>query len=539
MDFIWILFAFVLGLAARKISLPPSIGYLASGFILHFLGYSASPELHVLANLGITLMLFTIGLKLNVRDLAKNEVWLGCISHTLIWLIFAVLAIKLFAVFALSYFSELSNVSVLVMAFALSFSSTVCIVKLMEESGEMRTRHGKLAIGILVIQDIIAVAFLVAATGKMPSLYAFGLFAIYPLRKFIFRFVDQIGHGELIPLGGFVIALGSYELFELVNIKGDLGALLAGMLLATHTKASEITKSLLSFKDLFLIGFFLSIGFSALPTLNMLMIACVIFLLIPIKFGLFFGLFNLLKLRSRTSFLSALALSNFSEFGLIVAAISVKSGWLTNDWLVILSLSVTLSFVFTNIAYRYAHELFTTHKAYIKQFQRSERLAEDIFIQPCSAPIVVIGLGRVGMGAYKSLDIHHRNQAWGLDADSRKVAWLRSQNLEVYKGDAEDVDFWENIDLDKIKLVLLAVPSVQDCKNIVTQLKTANYQGKIAAIARFDDERIQLQEFGIDRVFNFFNEAGVGLADESIAMIEDELPNKSEGLAEREHNYLF
>ena len=539
MDFIWILFAFILGLASRKISLPPSIGYLACGFILHFLGYSVSPELQVLADLGITLMLFTIGLKLNVRDLIKNEVWLGCISHTLIWLIFAVVTIKLLVISSLSYFSDLSNASVLVMAFALSFSSTVCVVKLMEESGEMRTRHGKLAIGVLVIQDIIAVAFLVAATGKMPSLYAISLLAIYPLRKLIFRFIDQIGHGELIPLGGFVIALGSYELFELVNIKGDLGALLAGMLLATHTKASEITKSLLSFKDLFLIGFFLSIGFSALPTLNMLMIACILFLLIPFKFMLFFGLFNLLKLRSRTSFLSALALSNFSEFGLIVAAISVESGWLTNDWLVILSLSVTLSFVLTNILYKYAHEFFTEHKVYINKFQREQRLAEDVFIQPCSAPVVVIGLGRVGMGAYKSLDIHHRNKAWGLDADSRKVAWLRSQNLEVYKGDAEDVDFWEHIDLDKIKLVLLAVPSVQDCKNIVTQLKTADYKGKIAAIARFDDERIQLQEFGIDKVFNFFNEAGVGLADESMAMINDNYSDQSAHLNKSDKQYQF
>ena len=74
--------------------------------------------------------------------------------------------------------------------------------------------------------------------------------------------------------------------------------------------------------------------------------------------------------------------------------------------------------------------------------------------------------------------------------------------------------------IDKIKLVLLAVPAVQDCKNITSQLKGANYKGKIAAIARFDDERIQLQEYGIDKVFNFYNEAGVGLADESMAMVK-------------------
>lgn len=523
MDFIWILFAFALGLSAKTFSLPPSIGYLAAGFILNYLGYSGNENLQTLADLGITLLLFTIGLKLNIRDLIKTEVWLGSVTHALIWIVLSFGVIKLLTVLALSSFTDLSASAALIIAFALSFSSTVCVVKLMEESGEMRARHGKLAIGVLVIQDIIAVIFLVAATGKIPSIFALGLVAFIFLRPIIFKIIDQTGHGELIPLGGFLLALGSYELFELVNIKGDLGALMAGMYLASHTKASEINKALLSFKDLFLIGFFLSIGFSALPTLNMIFIGSILFLLIPIKFLLFFVLFNFLKLRSRTSFLSALALSNFSEFGLIVAAISVQSGWLTNEWLVILSISVTLSFIFTNIIYKYAHDFFTKYKTFIHNYERPERLVEDIFEQPHAAPIVVVGMGRVGMGAYRSLESHYSKQAWGLDTDTSKVAWLKSEGLNVYTGDAEDIDFWENVDLDKIKLVLLALPSVQDCKNIAHQLQAADYKGQIAAIARFDDERIELQEYGIDKVFNFFNEAGVGLAEESMAMVKAEL----------------
>lgn len=523
MEFIWILFAFALGLFAKIVSLPPSIGYLAAGFVLNYLGYSSNESLQTLANLGITLLLFTIGLKLNIRDLAKTEVWLGSLSHSIIWVVVSMGVIKLLGAVALTHFTELSSWAALTVAFALSFSSTVCVVKLLEESGEMKTRHGKLAIGVLVIQDIIAVAFLVVATGKIPSIFALGLIAVFFMKPLIFKIIDHAGHGELIPLSGFLLALGSYELFELVNIKGDLGALIAGMFLASHSKATEINKSLLSFKDLFLIGFFLTIGFSALPTLNMIFIAAILFLLIPVKFLFFFVLFNILKLRTRTSFLSALALSNFSEFGLIVAAISVQSGWLTNDWLVILSIAVTLSFIFTNIIYKYAHDSFTKYKTLINKYERNQRLPEDIFEQPHSAPIVVVGMGRVGMGAYRSLDLHYGKQAWGLDADSTKVAWLKSEGLDVYTGDAEDIDFWENIDMTKIKLVLLALPSVQDCKNITYQLQAANYQGKIAAIARFDDERIQLQEYGIDKVFNFFNEAGVGLAEESMAMVKSEL----------------
>lgn len=519
MEFIWILFAFVLGLAAKTISLPPSIGYLIAGFALHFLGFEASDSLYALADLGITLMLFMIGLKLNLKDLVKNEVWLSTVSHSVIWIALLFAAIKLFVIAALPYFSELDYMSAAVVAFALSFSSTVCVVKLLEDNGEMRTRHGKLAIGVLVIQDIIAVLFLVSATGKLPSSWAILLLGLLAIKPLFNHLIDRVGHGELIPLTGFFVALGAYELFELVSIKGDLGALIAGMFLASHKKASEITKSLLSFKDLFLIGFFLSIGFSALPTLEMFALAVVICLFLPIKFALFFILFNKLRLKARTAFLASLSLGNYSEFGLIVGAISVQAGWLSAEWLVILSLAVSISFIITNILYRFAHDFFTNKKDTIKRFEKPNRLPDDIFMQPCDAPIVVIGMGRVGMGAYDALDHQVKGQAWGLDADKDKVAWLREKDKQCFAGDAEDIDFWEDIHLDRIKLVLLALPSVQDMKNITKLLRTANYQGKIAAIARFDDEREELCALGIDKVFNFYNEAGVGFAEESCELI--------------------
>lgn len=520
MDFIWIFFAFICGLTAKSISFPPSIGYLLAGFVLNFLGYQADDSLTVLSNLGITLMLFTIGLKLNVRSLFKNEVWLTSSLHTITWLIVTVIIIKLFAISAIGYFAELDLLTATLIAFALSFSSTVCVIKLLEENGEMRTRHGKLAVGVLVIQDIVAVAFLVFATGKTPSAWALALLLLFIIRPVINKIVDYVGHGELIPLAGFFIALGSYELFELVNIKGDLGALLIGMFLSTHSKATEINKALLSFKDIFLIGFFLSIGFSAIPTLEMLGLAILLVLMIPFKFTLFFSLLSLLKIRCRTSYLSALALSNFSEFGLIVAAISVANGWLSNEWLVILALAVALSFVITNILYRYAHNFFGNYKAFFHQFERAECLAEDTFCQPTQAPIVIIGMGRVGMGAYRAICEHGDTLVWGLDAEPEKVSWLAEQGVQAYCGDAEDAFFWERINLSNLQLVLLALPNVIDSMSITDQLRAAGFQGKIAAIARYDDERAQLEEFGIDKVFNFYNEAGVGFADESMALIE-------------------
>lgn len=521
MDFIWILFAFLCGLAAKTTSLPPSIGYLAAGFILNIAGYQADDSLHLLSDLGITIMLFTIGLKLNVKNLFKTEVWFGSSLHTLLWIIVTISFFKLLALMSVSYFSDLDLLTATLIAFALSFSSTVCVIKLLEENGEMRTRHGKLAVSILVIQDIVAVAFLVVATGKVPSPWAFSLLGLYFVKPLINRIINHVGHGELIPLMGFFLALGSYELFELVNIKGDLGALIMGMFLASHSKASEINKSLMSFKDIFLIGFFLSIGFTAIPTLEMLGLASLLLLLTPVKFIMFYGIFSLLKMRSRSAFLSSLALSNFSEFGLIVGSLSVTAGWLSNDWLVILALAVSLSFISTNIIYRFSHNLFGKYSDLLSRFERQDKLEEDSFKQPCQRPIVIIGMGRVGMGAYHAINAHTNNHAWGLDADKDKITWLTTEGVEAYYGDAEDIHFWESIDLSKLDLVLLALPSVKDSISITTQLNAANYKGKIAAVARYDDERSKLEAFGIDKVFNFYNEAGVGFAEESLALLSN------------------
>ncbi|MDO6805023.1 cation:proton antiporter, partial [Wenyingzhuangia sp. 1_MG-2023] len=121
------------------------------------------------------------------------------------------------------------------------------------------------------------------------------------------RLVSRVGHDELLPLLGFFLALGGSELFSLVHMKGDLGALLIGVLLASHSKSVEIYKALMGFKDLFLIGFFLSIGFTALPTLDMALPVLLLTSLLIVKFGLFFVLMLKFKISGRTSYLSALA----------------------------------------------------------------------------------------------------------------------------------------------------------------------------------------------------------------------------------------
>ena len=494
MDYILLLFAFIFGLGFKFLNLPPLIGYLLAGFVLNAWGFENNDTLQAFADTGITIMLFTIGLKLNVKDLLKPEILVTSLSHTIIWVTSISAILVMLSVFGIPYFIDLSLTSSALIAFAFSFSSTVCVVKILEESGEMRTRHGKIAIGILVVQDILAVLFLVFATGKIPSIYALGLFALVPLAPLLKKLLSQSGHGELLPLTGLIMAFGGYHLFELGGVKGDLGALIFGVLLAGHAKSNELSKSLLSFKDLFLIGFFLTIGLTALPNLQMTLIALGFTLLLPIKFGLFFILFTQVRLRARTSYLASLIMNNYSEFGLIVGAVSVSIGLLADTWLVILAMSTSFSFVVTSLLYKKSHDHYNKHKEIIKRYSKDQPLPEDIYPTLTNAQVLVVGMGRVQK--------------------------LQRNDFNAIVGDGENIDLWENLDIQHVKLVMLALPSIEDSSNITNQLRAAGYEGKIAAIARYEDEVEPLMEKGVDRVFNFFTEAGLGFAEESLEMID-------------------
>lgn len=512
MDFLWICVAFVFGFAAKQFSLPPLVGYLLAGFLLNALGIQPFEGLNELADLGITLMLFTIGLKLNLRDLAKVEVWGGTSLHTLLWC--ALLLVGGLALIWVFPFAEGNWLLVLLVAFAVSFSSTVCVMKTLEDSAELKSRHGDLAIGVLVIQDIIAVLFLVIATGNIPSVWALALPALYFARPVLAALLSRCGHGELLVLVGFFIALGGYNLFYAVDVKGDLGALILGMLVAGLPKSNELYKSLASLKDLFLVGFFLTIGFSALPTWELLAWAMLMIVLLPVKFALFFALFISFKLRARTAFLSSLALANFSEFGLIVASKGVENGWLPEDELVMIALAVAISFVASSFLYRRAHTLYARYKGFLGRFEHPKAQVIHGYQQPYGAEVLICGMGRVGSGAYNALQPHLHEKVWCVEVDEGRAAAAQKKGRNVVLGDADDIDFWEQLDVTRVKLIMLAIPSIQEMKNIIYQLRQTSYSGRIAAVARYDDERKELIKLGADVVFNYYAEVGAGFAAE-------------------------
>ncbi|MBL4801255.1 MAG: cation:proton antiporter [Emcibacter sp.] len=522
MDYLWVAVAFVCGFLVKQIKLPPLVGYLAAGFGLHALGVVPEDSLEILSDLGVTLLLFTIGLKLDIKSLFKVEIWGGATGHMAAIIALTTVNCLFFAYLGIVYFAGLDMAAAALIGFAVSFSSTVCAVKILEERGELRTRHGQVAIGILIIQDIAAVIFVTLATDKSPSWWALALLALPLARPFMSKILEKSGHGELLPLAGFFLAFTGGELFELVGLKAHLGALVFAMLLSGTGKARELANSLMNFKDIFLIGFFLSIGFTALPAVDMLGVALIMALALPIKASLFFLWLTRLKLRSRSAFLTALSLTNYSEFGLIVCSASVMHGLLAKEWLVIMALAVALSFVFSSIINAYAHNFYARWRKLIKRFEHAGRLPEDQFSHPGDATILIIGMGRVGSGAYDTLRDNQGKKVCGIEVIKDRAEANQKEGRNVISADAEDPDFWEHIDLKPIDLIMFAMPNYRDILEVLKQIRQAGYHGKTAGIVKYEDHREKLREAGVDVVFNFYQKAGTGFADETIHILEAE-----------------
>ncbi len=521
MDPIWIIVAFALGFMISLIGLPPMVGYLLAGFLLNLLDIESGHFLEVISDLGVTLLLFTIGLKIKIKNLIRPEVSTGSIVQmSLLTVLFSIILLLL-ALTDIEHLSQLTIKQALIISFALSFSSTVFAVKVLDERGENNSLHGITAIGILIIQDLIAVIFLVAASEKLPGPLVFALpLALFIIRPLAFIIMNRIGHGELLVLFGFFLALiPGAEMFKLVGLKPDLGALVLGMLVASHPKAKEMAGSLLNFKDIFLIGFFLTIGLKVNLTVNLVVVSLFIALAINFKVIINYLVFTRYGLRARTSYFASLSLANYSEFGLIVAAVAASRGWLSPEWLGIIAISLSMSFVISSPLNSYSHKIYSDIRSFLKRFETKHRLVYDRTIDIGDAEILIFGMGQLGTSTYDHLAEIHRQKVLGLDYDAEIVKMHSLQGRKVIKDDATDLEFWEMVnemqkEKQQVKMVVLCMEDHKSNIFSIEKLRSVNYKGRIYATGRHDDELEDLRKKGVDFAYNLYEEAGIGLADQ-------------------------
>jgi len=494
MEALWVAAAFALGLLASRLGLPPLVGYLGAGFALHGLGLRETEFLHYAAEIGVLLMLFTVGLKLRFQDLLEPRVLVAGGLHLLL--------------FSLLAFLLLRN---LPLAMALAFSSTVLVAKVLEDKKELTTYHGRLAIGILVLQDLVAVGLISLYGGGTPSPWAV-LLLLFPLvRQGVAWLLEKSGHEELLVLFGLGLALLGGETFRQVGLSPELGALLTGALLSGHAKGPEMAKALWALKEAFLVAFFLDIGLREGIRGVEAGVVGGLLLLLGLKAPLFFALFLLLGLRARTGFVAGMHLGNYSEFALIVGVVLERAGHLPVN-LTSLALTVALSMALSAPLARYSHTLYKRLEPRLLRLERRGTHPDQEPERLEGATVLIVGMGRTGGAVYRVLE-ENGERPFGLDADPEKVERHRAKGRRVLYGDAEDPELWERLDLRGLKAVVLALPDLEAKLLAARWLKERGFSGILAATSFHLEEDPVLKAAGVSLLFHPFREAGERLAE--------------------------
>lgn len=514
--------ATIAGILAKLLRLPPLIGFLIAGFALGVGGMQPVAWLEPVANLGVTLLLFTIGLKFDVRALLRAEVWGTSTIHLLVMTLLGAGATGLFATMLGIPFGWPDEA--LLLGFALSFSSTVVCVKLLDDRGESTSFYGQIAIGILLVQDLAAVIFMSIASGKPPSPWSFALILLIPASWVLHRIMDAIGHGELLVVFGVAVALvPGYFLFDAVGLKGDLGAIAMGALLASHPKAHDLADELFSMKEFFLVAFFLSIGFNGLPSFGETVLAVLIVaVLVPANALVYALLGRLFRLRNRTAAKSGFLLANFSEFGIIVVAVCVDLGILASHWLVAVAIAVAVSMVVSVLLNGPASHLADALAERMPKRDPLQLKERDRPIDVSHVDAIVIGMGRIGEAAYDRLD-EEGVRPLGLERDTVHAADLEDRLYDVLAVDATDPEFWMRVlGLEHVEVVLLAMPDHGSNRFAFEMIRRQGFSGRVVAVVRYPDQADELLRLGVDDVLHLYQGAGAELADRALVIADDE-----------------
>jgi predicted Kef-type K+ transport protein len=506
LEAIWIAVAYLLGLAVSALKVPPLVGYLGGGLFLFGVGASASNLLHELGHIGVLLLLFTIGLHLRFRSIIRPEVLGAGAIHL------AVTA-ALFTAVGLAFGLGLTAAALI--AVVLGFSSTVLAAKTLEARNELESYHGRIAIGILVLQDIVAIVLLAFSGLGAPSPWALLLLLVPLARPLLLRLLSASRHDELLLLYGLLLALGSGALFESVGLSSELGAVAAGALLAGHPQADELAEKLWGLKEAFLVAFFLEIGLAGLPSAGGILVAVGLLLFLPLKGLLYFFLMALFGLRARTGFMVGVSLTSYSEFALIAGVPAASAGLIPESFLTVLALAVVLSFVVGAPLNRAVHRLYSRLEPWLVRYERATRHPDEAPRLLGSARSLVFGMGRTGTAAYEALTERGKRPV-GLDSDPGKIEQHRNAGLRVVYGDAEDPELWEQIPIDRLETAILAIPDFEARMHAIEGLRKRGFAGVISTIGMYPEEEEPLREAGADLIAHPLSEAGFGLAEQSL-----------------------
>lgn len=524
--------AILFGVIGQKLRQPLIIMFLATGIVAGptFLGIIQSYEqIELLAHIGIALLLFIVGLKLDlhlIRTTGPVALATGVGQIVFTSIIGFLIAIG----FGMTFLSA-AYVSV-----ALTFSSTIIIVKLLSDKKEIDSLHGQIAIGFLIVQDIAAILALVALTtiGSTVSdngtpLVSASLIAVKGLAllgfvailiKYVMpRLTRRLAHSlELLTLFAisWAVILGATS--EILGFSKEVGAFLAGISLASTEFRDSIGARLTSLRDFLLLFFFIDLGarldWSTAGAQLSESLVFSLFVLVgnPLIVLIIMGMMGY---RRRTSFLAGLTVAQISEFSLIVAALGLSLGHISNETVGLITLVGVVTIFVSTYMILYSGQLYHLLTEPLKVFERHipyREAAIDSVIDARPVEVILVGLGNYGSGLAEYL-LRRNKAVLGADFDPGALDRWRKRGLPVVYGDITDPEILEHLPLSNATWVISAVRSKDMNMALMTNLKKHGFPGKVALTATTDAEADEFVRAGAHLIFRPFKDATEQAAD--------------------------
>ncbi len=503
--------ASVLGIFFRFVKQPLVLAYLVTGILVGYFGFLNMEDggiFKVFSTLGVMFLLFLVGMEMDFDSIKKTGkvsvvIGLGQVIFTGI------------GGFLLGYYLfGFDFITAIYIAVALTFSSTVIIIKLLSDKGSLTSLHGRAAIGLLLVQDLIVILILIGLNaiemGGAISLLSLaktvgigiGLFAVMLfLGKEIFPYIfKKIARSEeLLFLVSITWLLVFAMVVKQIGFSIEIAGFLGGVALANSSERYHISNKIRPLRDFFILIFFVYLGsLMVLSSFEGLIFPAVIFSLFvlignPIIVMILMGI---MRFKKRTSFLTGVTVAQISEFSLIFATLGLSLGHITDQVFAIIVIVGVITITLSTYLILYSEKIFSYISGPLSIFERKDtnKIKEDDSI---SKPIVLIGANRIGRGIMNHID---EKNVTVIDFDPIVIDDLRSKGVYCVFTDIKDPHFLEEMNVENTKIFISTSPQIEDNITLVRSVKKMNKDIKVVTRAENDCEALILYKEGVDYV---------------------------------------
>jgi len=497
--------AFVL----RLVKQPQILAYVLVGILITpiFKIVTNTSIIESMSTIGIAFLLFIVGIEMDLKKL-KSVALVSTFGGV----------IQIVLIFVLGYLTSILlgflSLEAAYIGLMLSFSSTMVVMKLLSDKRELSTLHGRIVVGILLLQDIVAIfalSILTSINGFEMSILGIAIlkflsvFALaYLCSKFVFPkyFAYAARNQELLLISSVAVCFLFSLAFHFLGFSIAIGAFVAGITLGNLTYSYEIIGKIKSLRDFFALLFFVSLGMALSP-------GVIINLWIPLLILLIFVIFlkpfiimtitSLFKYTKKPAFLTSLSLAQIGEFSLILAAQGLFLGHISQELFSLTVILTIISITITSYLIKYDHWLYRISEKPLRLFDIFTTEGLEYLPSEVKPKIILCGHNRIGYSILNKLK-KVKKQVLVIDYNPEIITMMVQKGFHCIYGNVTDEEIVHKMNLDNINMLISTVPEIQDNFFLIRKVRAVNKKAKIFVTANEIDDALRLYNSGADYV---------------------------------------